>query len=162
MGPLPQDIDVSFNAMTLTQPLERFRPDLIECQDAYNLPWAAIAHRKRFPDAALVAAYMTDFPTVYVERPFAKVVGKPLAGVASRLCYAYCASLYRRFDAVYALGEHGGATKLRSLGIDYVDVVPLGVEVGEFAAERPIGQACRLLTHESRAGQAFKARRSAA
>ena len=27
--------------------LERFRPDLIECQDAYNLPWAAIAHRKR-------------------------------------------------------------------------------------------------------------------
>src|SRR6185503_8714239 len=25
--------------------LDRFRPDLIECQDAYNLPWAAIAHR---------------------------------------------------------------------------------------------------------------------
>jgi len=30
--------------------LERFRPDLIECQDAYNLPWAAIGHRKRFPE----------------------------------------------------------------------------------------------------------------
>ena len=27
--------------------LERFRPDLIECQDAYVLPWAAIAHRRR-------------------------------------------------------------------------------------------------------------------
>ena len=53
--------------------LERFRPDLIECQDAYNLPWAAIGHRKRFPETALVAAYMTDFPTVYVERPFSKV-----------------------------------------------------------------------------------------
>ena len=37
--------------------LERFRPDLIECQDAYNLPWAAIGHRKRFPETALVAAY---------------------------------------------------------------------------------------------------------
>src|SRR5690242_17347329 len=44
--------------------LERFRPDLIECQDAYNLPWAAIGYRKRHPDTAVVAAYMTDFPTV--------------------------------------------------------------------------------------------------
>jgi len=50
--------------------LERHRPDLIECQDAYNLPWAAIAHRKRHPGTAQVAAYMTGFPTVYVERPF--------------------------------------------------------------------------------------------
>src|SRR3982751_2421199 len=49
--------------------LARYRPDLIECQDAYNLPWAAIAHRAGNPDTALVAAYMTDFPTVYVERP---------------------------------------------------------------------------------------------
>ena len=36
--------------------LERFRPDLIECQDAYNLPWAAIAHRRRYPETALIAA----------------------------------------------------------------------------------------------------------
>ena len=68
--------------------LERFRPDVIECQDAYNLPWAAIAHRKRHPETALVACYMTDFPTVYVERPFSKVIGRPLASAASRLCYA--------------------------------------------------------------------------
>src|SRR5216110_2177867 len=58
--------------------LERYRPDLIECQDANNLPWAAIALRKRFPETALVAAYMTDFPTVYVERPFSKIIGRPL------------------------------------------------------------------------------------
>ena len=56
--------------------LERFRPDLIECQDAYNLPWAAIGHCKRYPATALIAAYMTDFPTVYVERPFRKVIGR--------------------------------------------------------------------------------------
>ena len=56
--------------------LERFRPDLIECQDAYNLPWAAIGHRKRYPETALVAAYMTDFPTVYVERPLSRFVGR--------------------------------------------------------------------------------------
>jgi alpha-1,6-mannosyltransferase len=112
--------------------LQGFRPDLIECQDAYNLPWAAIAHRKRFPDVALVAAYMTDFPTVYVERPVSKVAGRPLGSALGRICYRYCAALYGRFDAVYALSENGGAAKLRSLGIGGVDVVPLGVEVGEF------------------------------
>ena len=116
--------------------LERFRPDLIECQDAYNLPWVAIAHRKRHPDTALVASYMTDFPTVYVERPFSKIFGRPIAKAASRICYSYCGTLYRRFDAVLALSENGGATKLRSLGIGEVDVVPLGVEIGDFEPAR--------------------------
>ncbi|MEA3067539.1 MAG: alpha,6-mannosyltransferase [Sphingomonadales bacterium] len=112
--------------------LERFRPDLIECQDAYNLPWAAILHRRRHPDAALIAAYMTDFPTVYVERPFSKFVGRPLGSLCARICYFYCGALYRRFDSVFALSENGGAAKLRALGIEPVEAVPLGVEVGEF------------------------------
>ena len=116
--------------------LERFRPDLIECQDAYNLPWAAIAHRNRNPDTALIAAYMTDFPTVYVERPLSKILTKPVASALSRVCYSYCGLLYRRFDSVFALSENGGASKLRTLGIDPVEVVPLGVELGEFGRDR--------------------------
>jgi len=106
--------------------LERFRPDLIECQDAYNLPWAAISHRKRYPATALVAAYMTDFPTVYVERPVSKFVGRAIGGAVSRFCYNYCGALYRRFDSVFALSENGGAAKLRSLGVPNGDVVGLG------------------------------------
>jgi alpha-1,6-mannosyltransferase len=116
--------------------LERFKPDLIECQDAYNLPWAAIGHAKRHPGTALVAAYMTDFPTVYVERPFRKVVGKTLAGAASRLCYWYCGKLYSRFDGMFALSANGGLAKLRSLGLDRIEVVPLGVELGDFSPAR--------------------------
>jgi alpha-1,6-mannosyltransferase len=116
--------------------LERFRPDLIECQDAYNLPWAAILHRRRFPETALVAAYMTDFPTVYVERPFSKFLGRPIGSLCSRICYWYCGALYRRFDSVFSLSENGGAAKLRGLGIEPVEVVPLGVEVGEFSRSR--------------------------
>ena len=112
--------------------LEQFRPDLIECQDSYNLPWAAIGHRRRYPETALVAGYFTDFPTVYVERPFSKVMGGILAGVAGRICYRYCGNLYRRFDAVFALSENGGATKLRSYGVDDVQTVPLGAELGDF------------------------------
>ena len=113
--------------------LEKYQPDLIECQDAYNLPWAAIAHAKRHPSTALVAAYMTDFPTVYVERPFRRFVGETLAAAASRLCYWYCGKLYRRFDGMFALSENGGMTKLKSLGIDRIEVVPLGVELGDFS-----------------------------
>ena len=113
--------------------LARHDPDLIECQDSYNLPWAAVAHRRARPATALVAAYMTDFPTVYVDRPFSRWFGGAIGGAAKRLCYRYCATLYRHFDAVYALSEHGGAAKLRALGIDPVEVVPLGVELGEFS-----------------------------
>jgi alpha-1,6-mannosyltransferase len=116
--------------------LERFKPDLIECQDAYNLPWAAVGHAKRHPGTALAAAYMTDFPTVYVERPFRKVVGKTLAGAASRLCYWYCGKLYSRFDGMFALSANGGLTKLQSLGLDRIEVVPLGVELGDFSPAR--------------------------
>ena len=116
--------------------LARYRPDLIECQDAYNLPWAAIVHRGRFPETALVAAYMTDFPTVYVERPLAKFVTGPVARTLGRVCYSYCGLLYRRFDAVYTLSENGGAAKLRSYGIHDAEVLPLGVEVGEFGPSR--------------------------
>jgi len=112
------------------------RPDLIECQDAYNLPWAAIGHARRHPATALVAAYCTDFPTVYVDRPFSKWLGRPTGRAASRLCYHYCGKLYRRFDAVYAMSEHGGAVKLRSMGVPDVDVVPLGVELGQFSPDK--------------------------
>jgi alpha-1,6-mannosyltransferase len=115
--------------------LERFRPDLIECQDAYNLPWAAIAHRRSHPETALVAAYMTDFPTVYVERPFSKALGGVIARASARVSYRYCGSLYRRFDSVFALSEHGGGAKLRKLGI-VPEIIPLGVELGEFSPRK--------------------------
>lgn len=116
--------------------LERFRPDLIECQDAYNLPWAAIGHRKRYPATALTAIYMTDFPTVYLERPLSRFLGRPLAQMLGRAGYAYGRALYRRFDAVFALSENGGAAKLRALGVGAVDVVPLGVDLSDFGRER--------------------------
>jgi alpha-1,6-mannosyltransferase len=116
--------------------LERFRPDLIECQDAYNLPWTALAHQRRNPEVAVTAVFMTDFPTVYVDRPFAKVMGRTLARQCARLCYAYCGRLYRRFDRVFALGEHGGAAKLRALGVERIEVIGLGVDTHEFGTQR--------------------------
>ena len=113
--------------------LERFLPDLVECQDAHNLPWAAIGHRKRHPETALVASFMTDFPTAYAKRIGERIGGDWLGKASARMAYHYAAALYRRFDAVVALSEHGGADKLHALGIDRVSVVPLGVDIDDFA-----------------------------
>ncbi|MBA2771520.1 MAG: glycosyltransferase [Sphingomonas sp.] len=116
--------------------LERFEPDLIECQDSYNLPWVAIAHRKRHPETALVGGYFTDFPNVYVQRPFARFIGRGLARAAGQLCYRYCGSLYRRFDALFVLSENGGLEELRRNGVENPRTVPLGVELAEFSPKR--------------------------
>jgi len=112
--------------------LERFRPDLVDCQDGYNLPWAALAYRKRHPSVAVTAVYMTDFPTAYIQRPLKPIIGDPVAKQLRAMAYRYCGFLYRRFDTVMALGEHGGAAKLRWLGVEKIQVVPLGVEIDEF------------------------------
>jgi alpha-1,6-mannosyltransferase len=116
--------------------LARFMPDVIECQDAYNLPWAAIRHRRDHPGTALVAGYMTDFPNVYVERPLSKALGSTIGGALGRLCYAYCGKLYRQFDCVYALSEAGGGRLLRSLGVEDVQILPLGVDLADFGPDR--------------------------
>lgn len=116
--------------------LERFAPDLIECQDVYNLPWAAIGHARRHPGVALVAVYMTDMPTVYVERPLAKLLGHRIAGGIAGLGYRYLRRLFGHFDAIGALSEAGGAARLRQLGLERVFVTPLGVDVTDFSPER--------------------------
>ncbi len=116
--------------------LRRFRPDLIECQDAYNLPWAALRYRRDHPECALVASFMTDFPTAYTKRIGDLLAGQRLGSAAAKVAYRYLAGLYRRFDAVVALSEHGGADKLRSIGVDRVFVAPLGVDVEEFGEAR--------------------------
>lgn len=117
--------------------LSRFRPALIECQDAYNLPWAALRHAKAHPGTAVVGGYCTDFPTVYLRDTLGSWFGEGrLADAGQRLGYAYCAKLYRRFDAVYAMSEHGGAHRLRALGIDPVHRMQRGVDLDAFTGAR--------------------------
>ena len=116
--------------------LERFRPDAIECQDSYNLPWAALGHRKRHPDTVVVGGYCTDFPTAYVRRFGAQLVGDRIAAGAQELSYRYCRALYRRFDGVYALSEAGGGERLRRETLRRIQILPFGIELDIFTAAR--------------------------
>ena len=116
--------------------LERFRPDYIECQDSYNLPWAAVGHRKRHPETVLIAGYCTDFPTAYVRRFGEPWVGATIAAVAQNLCYKYCGRLYRRFDGLFALSEAGGAERLRQETKRRVFILPFGIDLEQFGPEK--------------------------
>ena len=70
--------------------LEQHRPDLIECQDAYNLPVGGDRRTAgAFRTPRWSPAISPTFPTVYVERPLRKVVGSWPAGAVARLGYRY-------------------------------------------------------------------------
>ncbi|MCM8557372.1 glycosyltransferase [Sphingomicrobium sediminis] len=116
--------------------LERFQPDVIECQDAYNLPWAALRHARQHPGTATVGGYCTDFPTVYVGETLEGWGYPKIARWARDRAYAYCRKLYSRFDAVYAMSVHGGGAKLKALGIDPVHNMHRGVHLTSFKPER--------------------------
>ena len=107
------------------------RPNAIECLDAYNLPWAAMAYRREVPGTALIAGYRTDFPTVYVEEISRKFIGGRLATRLKNSAYNYAGNLYKNFNAVYALNEKM-AGKLQGLGAGAVDILPLGTDLEIF------------------------------
>ena len=117
-------------------------PDVIETLDAYNLPWAALAHRREHPGTAVIGGYRTDFPRAYVSGYGERLVGRVLpdraaqavAGWAERRADAYAARLYRRMDRVYTLSPKR-AEALQHLGVPDVAVLPLGVDLGVFRPE---------------------------
>ena len=119
--------------------LAAHRPDVIETLDAYNLPWAALAHRRAFPETAVIGGYRTDFPRAYVGAYGRRLLGAALpdalagalADRAVRLSDRYAGRLYRRMDRVYALSAQRAAA-LDALGIPDVAVLPLGVDLDTF------------------------------
>ncbi|WP_428408043.1 glycosyltransferase [Hyphococcus sp.] len=146
--------------------LREARPNVIECQDAYNLPWTALYYRRRHPETALVAGYHTDFPTVYVERYLAPRAGAYVARQVRRLAYRYAASVYSRFDAFYTLtqmaAEHFGA-----LGIEEPKILTLGADTSlfdkarrseELRAKLGVGPTAPLLVYAGRIDHEKKAR----
>lgn len=115
--------------------LECLKPDVIEALDPYNLPWAALAHQRDHPRTALVAGYRTDFPNAHVGSFAGRWLGSWAGDRARDLSYRYAGSLYRRFDGVYALNGASRA-KLEAAGAGEVDILPLGVDLRNFAPSR--------------------------
>ncbi|MBB4615281.1 glycosyltransferase [Novosphingobium taihuense] len=115
--------------------LEHYRPDLIESQCPWVLPWTAINYRRAFPDTALVAGYHTDFPNAHIYRVGSSLFGEFVGRGLRRLAMGYAELTYREFDRVYTLSE-AMADVLRGYRIEHVDVVSLGVDTALFHPDR--------------------------
>ncbi|MDT0508790.1 glycosyltransferase [Novosphingobium sp. MMS21-SN21R] len=115
--------------------LEEYRPDLIESQCPWVLPWTAINYGKAFPETALVAGYHTDFPEAHIYRVGSSLFGSFVAGGLRRLATGYAQLTYKEFDRVYTLSTIMERT-LREYGIAHVDVISLGVDTDLFHPQR--------------------------
>ena len=115
--------------------LEQYRPQIIESQCPWVLPWTAINYRRAHPDTALVAGYHTDFPNTHVYRVGAALFGDFVARGLRRLSASYAATTYREFDRVYTLGQDMRGV-LTGYGVAHVDVLSLGVDAGTFHPDR--------------------------
>ncbi|HQS96891.1 glycosyltransferase [Novosphingobium sp. 17-62-19] len=111
--------------------LERFRPDLIESQCPWVLPWTAINYRRAFPGTALVAGYHTDFPNAHIYRVGSELFGEFVGRGLRKLATGYAQVTYREFDRVYTLSAMM-AQVLRDYRVDHVDVLSLGVDTALF------------------------------
>ena len=115
--------------------LERYRPQIIESQCPWVLPWTAINYRRAHPATALVAGYHTDFPNTHVYRVGAELFGDFVARGLRRLSAGYAEITYREFDRVYTLGQDMRGV-LSRYGVGHVDVLSLGVDAATFHPSR--------------------------
>jgi alpha-1,6-mannosyltransferase len=115
--------------------LDQYRPQIIESQCPWVLPWTAINYRRAHPDTALVAGYHTDFPNTHVYRVGAALFGDFVARGLRRLSASYAATTYREFDRVYTLGQDMRGV-LMGYGVGHVDVLSLGVDAQTFHPAR--------------------------
>jgi alpha-1,6-mannosyltransferase len=116
------------------QILREENPDVIEVHCAYNLPWTALYHRQS-RSSVVVGVYMTDLPDVYVYPYVARALGRAGGAGARKVTTAYIRSLYNRLDATIAISP-ALVDKLRSIGVNNVEYIPLGVGTDTFHPAR--------------------------
>lgn len=105
--------------------LLELRPDIIEAEDPYVLPWAALEAGRRL-SVPVVGFYHSDLP---------RLVSGRAGHWTDRLLNRYVQNLYGRFDLVLAPSQVM-ARKLQQLGVSRVQVQPLGVDIDRFHPRR--------------------------
>ncbi len=101
--------------------LRELSPNVIEAGDPYRLGWAALT-AGRAMDVPVIGFYHSDLP---------RLVGARAGRWTDPLLDAYVRRLYRHFDRVLA-PSRVMADKLERLGVERVQVQPLGVDINQF------------------------------
>jgi alpha-1,6-mannosyltransferase len=108
------------------------QPDLIEVGDPYHLAWAA-----------LDAAQVLGVPAVaFAHSHLSRLLASRFGSAVGRATDAYLRRLYARFDAVLA-PSRTVAQYLHSIGIERVEIQPLGVDCDVFHPNAGDGIALR-------------------
>jgi alpha-1,6-mannosyltransferase len=110
------------------------QPEVVEAHCTYNLPWTAFAYRPR-ASALVVGVFHTDVATAYVGPVVSRLLGRRLGGGAVQVVERYLRALYGRCDATLAVSP-AMAMRLRELGLDNVQHLPLGVDLDTFHSGR--------------------------
>jgi alpha-1,6-mannosyltransferase len=109
-------------------------PDVVEVHCAYNLPWTALLHRRRY-GGVVSGVCMTDLPVSYVEAPLKRRLGATVARAGRGVAERYVGALYSRCDVAIAISPVM-RQRLRALGVSAAHCVPLGVDLATFNAGR--------------------------
>jgi alpha-1,6-mannosyltransferase len=109
-------------------------PDVVESLCPWLLFWAAIRHRRDFPETTLVAGYRTDFQNAHVHRVGSDLFGRPVAGTLRDASYRYARRTYSECDRIYTLSDDA-RRRLASHGLTRTDVLHLGVDTSVFTPD---------------------------
>lgn len=128
------------NAPKVRRALEREQPDFIELTSFYTAPWVALYYRRAARKAGetcrLVANYVTDLPSAYVEPVVRRALGAAMGRRAKRAATRYMKVMLDRMDLVLTISPIH-ARMLKSVGVrPPVIFTPLGVDVELFCPER--------------------------
>ena len=125
-------IRISLNPWKVAEIVERERPDIIELNCQYTLPWAAFLATRR-SKTPIVGVYHTDVPACV--RHMARGVGQTIAAGAERLTELYEGLIYRHCTMTIFLNP-GMRHRLERLGVDRMCCLPCGVDVETFCPAR--------------------------
>ncbi len=119
--PFSQSYRFPLSGRAWVEQLQALRPNIIEAGDPYRLAWAALAAGKSL-DVPVIGFYHSDLP---------RLVGARAGGWTDPVLDGYVRRLYGRFDRVLAPSRLM-ADKLAGLGVQRVQVQPLGVDTTQF------------------------------
>ncbi len=125
-------VRIALNLRRVAAIVERERPDIIELNCQYTLPWAAFlaTRRSRTP---IVGVFHTDVPAC-VEH-LARPAGRAVAGLARRLTEFYEGLIYRHCTMTVVLNPTL-RDRVARLGVERTCCLPCGVDAATFSPER--------------------------
>ncbi|HPG38624.1 MAG TPA: glycosyltransferase [bacterium] len=110
------------------------KPDVIELDNIYLTPYPALLYRL-YKRCALFGFYHTDFPTAYVEYYLKKVMGINWAQFAKQASIQYARFIYDLCDQTLSSSPQFRQI-LKKMGVQRVQVIPLGVDLDLFNPKR--------------------------